>query len=250
MSLSRWVLRGLTLVAVLALMLALVAACKSSKKSDDGGGKTPAAEQSPSSNETPDGDGGGDGQSAADLEELASAAAEGATGKITYKYTTPAGDQEWTLVQRPPDSRFEMVTSVGGQESRVIVIQTEDKSYVCTSAGGSENCLVTEDTESYTAAFSPIFDVPQSIVEGIDDSAIVDQSERKIGGVNATCFTTDTTAFGGGASEVCFSDEGILLLLQGDAPGASYKFEAKSVSTDVSDADFEPPYEVIELPSG
>jgi len=251
LSLSRWVLRGLTLVAVLALMLALVAACKSSKKSDDGGGKTPAAEQSPSSNETPDGD--GDGEGLQDLKRLASEAAGGAKGKVTYEYSFEGGGQsaqaEWTLVQRPPDdTRYEIATTEGGEESRTIVIQTVANSYLCTLAGGAGTCFESDQTASYTSGFAPLFDIPQQLVTDINDIGVTDKSERKIGGVRANCFSVDTTAFGGGASEVCFSDEGMMLLLKGQAGGTSFTFEATSATTDVSDADFEPPYEVLELP--
>jgi hypothetical protein len=249
-------MNGLVLVAALALLVALLAACKSSDK-DGGDGKTPAAE-TPAADETPsdggDGDDGDGGGGLQDLERLASQAAGDFTGKITYGITTEAGgqttEQEWTLAQRPPDSRFEIVSTEGGQETRTIVIQTADKSYVCTSAGGSESCFESDQTDQYTSLFDLIFAVPQSIAGGIGDVGLVDESEREIGGVNANCFSVDTAALGGGASELCFSDEGLLLFLRGESAGSSFTYEAKSVSTDVSDADFEPPYEIFEIPTG
>ena len=252
LSLSRWAIRGLTLVAVLTLMLALVAACKSSKKSD-GDGKTPAAAESPSAEETPtNGGDGGDGgdEGLQDLERLASEAAGDFTGNVTYKYTTDAGgqttEQEWTMVQRPPsDSRFEIVTSDGGQESRTIVINTAEKAYLCTSAAGSGACFESAQTDQYTSLFDPIFDTPESIVGGIDTLGIVDKSERQIGGLSANCFSY---SLAGAESETCFSDEGLLLYLHTGVAGSSFTFEATSATTDVSDADFEPPYEVTDLP--
>jgi hypothetical protein len=243
-------------VAVLTLMLALVAACKGGKKSDSGSGKTPAAEQSPSSDETPDGGGNGDGgggddEALQDLERFASQAAEDFTGSVTYKYSTEAGgqstEQEWTYVQKPPNRRFEVLSNEGGQESRTIVISTAEKSYICTSAGGSESCLASEQTEGYTTAFAPLFDVPRDIAAGIDVLGLADHSERDIAGMHANCYSVDFAAAAGG-NDVCFSDEGLLLYLHGEAAGSSFTFEAKSASTDVSDADFEPPYEVLELP--
>ncbi len=251
MSFGRWGMKGLVLVAALALLVALLAACKSDSK----GGKTPTSDETPTASETPDdgGDGGGDG-GLQDLERLASEAAGDFTGKITYGITTEAGgqttEQEWTLAQRPPDSRFEIVSNEGGQESRTIVIQTAEKSYVCTSAGGSEVCLESDQTDQYTSLFDQIFSVPQSIASGIGDVGLVDESAREIGGVDANCFSVDTAALGGGASEICFSDEGLLLYLRGESAGSSFTYEAKSASTDVSDADFEPPYEIIEIPTG
>ena len=254
MSFGRWGIKGLVLLAALALLVALLAACGS----DSGGGKTPKAGETPSSGKTPAsgqtpaaGDGG-----LQDLADLASQAAEGMTANVTYAYTTESNgqttEQEWVMIQRPPDSRFEIVSTDGGQETRTIVIQTEGKSYICISASGSESCLTSTsgETQAQTAPFAPLFDIPQTIAGGIGDVGSVDESERDIGGVHATCFTADTAVLGGAASELCFSDEGILLFLKGDAGGYSFSFEAKSASTDVTDADFEPPYEIIEIPTG
>jgi hypothetical protein len=248
-------MKGIVLVATLALLVALLAACKSDSK--DGGDKTPSAEETPASGETPtDGGDGGDGGNGgdsglSDLERLASEAAGDFTGKITYQITTESGgqttEQEWTLAQRPPDSRFEIVSNEGGQESRTIVIQTAEKSYVCTSAGGSEICFASDQTEQYTGLFDPIFDAPQSIVQDIDNLGLGDQSERDIAGVHANCFSY---SLAGAESETCFSDEGLMLYLRTGSAGNSFTYEAKSASTDVTDADFEPPYPVTDIPTG
>ena len=65
--------------------------------------------------------------------------------------------------------------------------------------------------------------------------------------MHATCFSYSVA---GAESETCFSDEGLLLYLHSGSAGSSFTFEAKSASTDVTDADFEPPYPVTELPTG
>ena len=248
-------MKGIVVVAALALLVALLAACGS----DSGGDKTPNAGETPASGETPTdgngdgGDGGGDGggdQGLQDLERLASEATGDFTGNVTYKYTTEAGgqttEQEWTMIQRPPsDSRFEIATTEGGLESRTIVINTAEKAYLCTSAAGSGTCFESDQTDQYTSLFDPIFDTPQSIVGGIDTLGIVDESEREIGGLSANCFFY---SMAGAESETCFSDEGLLLYLHTGVAGSSFTFEATSATTDVSDADFEPPYEVTQLP--
>jgi len=247
-------MKGLVLVAALALLVALLAACKSDSK----GGKTPTSDETPAASETPDDGGGGDGDGGGDeglqdLADLASQAAEGVTANVTYQYTTEANGQtteaEWVMVQRPPDSRFEIVSTEGGLESRVIVIQTVEKSYICTSAGGSESCFESDQAESYTAGFAPLFDIPQTIAGDIGGLGAVDKSEREIAGVHANCFSADAAVLGG-ASEFCFSDEGLVLYRKYEAAGSSLTWEAKSASTDVSDADFEPPYDIIDIPTG
>jgi hypothetical protein len=66
--------------------------------------------------------------------------------------------------------------------------------------------------------------------------------------VDATCFTVRSDISGLGEGEVCFSEEGLLLLLRSETNGDSLTFEATSVSTDVTDADFELPYDILEIP--
>src|SRR3972149_3887415 len=123
---------SLALVVALAALLLLAVACKSDSKD----GKTPTSNETPEATDTPDngGDGGGGGDGGLQgLADLASQAAEGVTANVTYQYTSETNGQtieaEWVMVQRPPDSRFEIVSTEGGLEARPIVIGTADKAY-------------------------------------------------------------------------------------------------------------------------
>ena len=259
LSFGRWGKKVLFLLTALALLVALLAACRS----DSGGGKPPVTAETPTPGETAASDEtAASGQTPAngdsglrDLADLASQAVAGVTAKVTYAYTTESNgqttEQEWVMVQRPPDSRFEIHSTDGIQETRTIVIVTPDKSYTCISASGTESCLEStgDGTQALKAAFAPLFYAPQTIVGGTRDIGLVDESAREIGGLHAKCFAVDAVALGG-ASEFCFSDGGILLFLKGEVDGSSFTFEAKSASTDVTDADFEPPYDITEVPTG
>ena len=245
-------LRGLAVLLAVALLFALLAAACNGDDKD----KTPAAGETPAADETPTADGGdgdenGDGDGVSDLEALAAEAGEGVTARVTYRVTTEADGEtfegEWVLVQRPPDTRFEIAGEEGGEEFRTIIITTGGKSYLCTSAAGQESCLATE-ADAADAGASPLdllSDMPQELAE---DADLVDTSNRKIAGVDAACFTVKSGLADLGEGEVCFSDEGLLLYMSSGVDGASSVFEATSVSSDVTDADFEPPYEVVELP--
>ena len=83
----------------------------------------------------------------------------------------------------------------------------------------------------------------QTVANDISGLGAVDKSEREIAGVHANCFSADAAVLGG-ATEFCFSDEGLVLFRKYGAAGSSFTWEAKSASTDVSDADFELPYEI------
>ncbi len=94
----------------------------------------------------------------------------------------------------------------------------------------------------------PLFDIPGEIAQDVENVGLVDSSQRTIAGVDATCFTVSSALVGLGEGEICFSDDGLLLFLRSETNGDTSVFEATSVSTDVTDADFEPPYEIFELP--
>ena len=187
---------------------------------------------------------------------MAARAVAGLTVRVTYDVTSEAGGEtieaEWVVVQRPPDSRVEFSSTGGDEASRTIIISAGGNAYLCTSASGEEICLVTgtDAAEGQTAPISAFFDLSQQITEDVSAVDIVERSEREIAGLDATCFDVDSELAGLGRGEVCYSDEGLLLFLEGDVDGASSTFEATSVSTDVTDADFEPPYEIrtFELP--
>ncbi len=227
LSMGRWaMLRGFAVLLAVSL-LALLAAC--------------AGE-------------GGDDEAVGDLESLASEAAEGVVAKVTYKITTDVGgqgfEQEWLVVQRPPDSRFELSSTEGAAQFRTIIISSGGKTHLCFSNGGEESCLETsaEEAEVGTAPFDPIFDISRELAEEAEGVDIIDRSQRRIAGVDASCFMVRSALPALGDGEVCFSAEGILLLLRSELDNVSSTIEATSVSTDVTDEDFELPYELFMLP--
>ena len=171
---------------------------------------------------------------------------------MTYKFTSDAGGEvvkgEWVMVRRPPDTRFEISVVQGGGQFRTITIVSEE-SYICFSSGGQESCLASsaEEAEAGAEAFGFFFDIPRELAEGAADVDLIDRSERSIAGLDATCFTVRSDISGLGEGEVCFSEDGLLLFLHSETNGDGVTFEATSVSTDVTDADFEPPFGVIDF---
>ncbi len=232
------VLRYFTVLLAVGLLAFAGVAC------NGGGGETSQADETPAV---------GDGEGLSDLESLAAAAAEGVIAKITYRITTQGSggtfEGEAVLVQRPPDSRIEISGTEGGEEFRTIIINAGGESYICVAGGGEESCSEADEEKAgaEVASLDLLFDIPSEIAQGVEDVNIGVTSRRTIAGVNASCFTVSGTLASLGEGEVCFSDEGLLLYLQTEVDGPSSTFEATSVSTDVTDADFEPPFDVIDL---
>ena len=247
---GRFALLKLFVVLLAVGLLALAAvACSGGGDGDDTSqaGETPGADGG-------NGDEDGNGEELSGLEALAAASAEGIVAKVTYKITSEVDGEttegEWVLVQRPPDSRIEISSTEAGEEFRTIIITAGGKSYICFAVGGEESCLVTEEEEAGDEA-SPLdmlFDIPSTIAGGTAGVDIGDTSQRTIAGLDATCFTIGGGLAELGDGEICFSDEGILLYTKSEVAGLTSIIEATSVSTDVTDADFEPPYEILELP--
>lgn len=233
---------------MLALSLFAVACGGSDGDGDNGDGDNEATPtRSANDGETPtpsDGDGGS-------LVSLAELSSEGATGRVTYR-VSGAGQTagEWTVVQKPPNSRIEFASTEPGSEGRTIIIVTEDKSYVCFSASGQENCIETpsSQTQDETAPLDPLFSIPNEIIADAEAVNVLEESDRTIAGVDAKCFTVESGLADLAEGEMCFSEEGMLLYLRTGSGATEFTFEAIDASTDVSDSDFEPPYEIFDLP--
>ncbi|MBI5287529.1 MAG: hypothetical protein HY873_00995 [Chloroflexi bacterium] len=261
--------RWMALAALLTAGALVFAACDDDKKKDDGSGgdKTPAAEKTtPSDGEKTsaveptkdDGDNGGGGDSG-ELQKLADKFAA-ATFKAVYEISGDGGDSgltsgEITISKDGKDKiRFDIKSEVEGEPFEGSFIQTSTESFLCFSgdAAASLGGLLGEDAaEGICVKSAP--DDPTNPVGSLVDAfgdidvgnvEIQDKEDREIAGEDGTCYTVldnDTNE----TSTACFNDDGVLLSVES---GDSGTFVAKSVEGDVSDADFEPPYPVQEIP--
>lgn len=216
---------------------------------------------------------GGDGEEITgvavieELNALADRATEGGIAKVTYAVTTSIDDEktksEQTVVQRPPESRVDISVSTDEREADATVINDGDRLYVCLAEGGTEVCLDLESSGAATQeaiaratlhvmveqpAAVELFDMPRLVAEDTDATMPIKMSRREIAGLDATCFVQEVPDF---ETELCFSDDGLTLnwrYSEVTAEGVRRVFEATatSVSTDVTDEDFEPPYEIAE----
>jgi hypothetical protein len=215
-----------------------------------------------------DGEGDSSEKVLRDLKALADTATEGATAKVTYQVTTSIDAEttqpEQTVVQRPPETRLDISLSAHGGGSRSTVINDGDKLYVCLAEEGTKGaCLDVESASAdaqealaqagiHVPVESPteieLFDMPRLAAEGTDETLPLDSSRREVAGIDGTCFTQTSADLD---TELCFSDEGLTLywrFSQVSSEGVVHVFEATatSVSAEVTDEDFVPPYEISE----
>lgn len=229
-------------------------ACSSSNNdngnSGDNGTNEPTATEA-ADNGQPTADTSNDGGATDDLMQLAQEFG-GAEVKVDYNISTTGTDQDFsgsmTIYQKPPDS-WRMDLSVPDQ-GNVTFISSGGTSYMCADQGGEGACFSSAIDQSIGGPFLTLFNDPADFENEINSAfggANVDKSSRQIAGQDATCFSASDDQ---GQAEYCFRDDGVLLLAHasGSTFGADGEFslEATNVGS-VSDSDFEPIYDVMDL---
>ena len=234
-----------------AVALLLVAACGGDdEKTDEGGGEPTATRESGDGDETPtpdSGDGDG-GDAASDLSALAADYGD-FTGVVKYETSRFEGDSftSMTIYKDGSLSRVDYVGAVGSGS----FITNEDGSFVC----AENQCIQfsagqgVDPTAALTAFISAesVQKAYGDVPEGVD----VEKSSEEIAGVDATCYKysgdIDESAVGDESGEICFSESGLLLRLDFSGTSGGGKFEAVEAEEGVSDTDFEPPFDVVDL---
>lgn len=242
-----------------AIALLAFAACGGGDDDDSGGTATA----------TPDGGGGSSGHATqqptdegdssddpfADLGDLSNNLEE-ATGKVAYTQTETDADgnvttSTFTIYSKPPNSRWD-TGDPDDPSAATITISTADTTYVCTVA--DETCVSFPGGGGGAGLFGGLFSaqVITAYVAAFDAAGIdVNQGSEDIAGSDASCFSWDEDVSNDiTKGKMCFNDAGQLVLLESEeSDGSKSSMRATEYSEDVPDSDFEPPYDVTELPS-
>jgi hypothetical protein len=167
---------------------------------------------------------------------------------VTYTDTSSSGSTSTiTLYSKAPNTRYDTLDSDGSTSS---YIETPETTYICTSS--DQTCIAQPGSGTASAGlglFGGLFSstyvdvlVAAAQAGGVD----ISKSNETIAGTNASCFEGTSS---GSTEKFCFSDSGVLLeTLTTDSSGTS-GLTATSFSSDVSDADFLPPYPVTTIPA-
>ena len=233
------------LIVVALLAAGFVVACGGD--SDDNG--EPDSDE-PTAEQPVDGDGDDDGDDGDVSGDLRAFADRFGIPEVTieYKLTASGGDDDFegtmTLYLKPPDAwRMDLANPDGD----IALINDGSTTYLCASEGGEGQCFESPIDDALPIPFLNIFTDPGGFDDLIGTSlgaVDVSQSSREIAGQDATCFEVSGEFDGdSGEAEYCFRDDGVLLLLR----ASNSSLEATSVSDSVSDEDFEPIYDVLDL---
>jgi hypothetical protein len=249
---SRWLLVLLSMLAALTLILS---ACGGDDDDDDGGddgGEPTVTEATDGDNDSGDdsGDDGGDGDSLSELEKLAGSG-EDVPGVVTYQIKSEGqADSTWKVYSSGDGkSRIDFES----EDGVFVTITTPEASYTCTESAGTGMCFEGEGGEG-SNPFAGLFGQygsADSVTNFLDayGGTDADTSTEEIAGVDAACYSVsgDLTS-DEGTAKWCYSDNGLLLLSSYDYSSGDFEMKAIEYSEDVSDGDFEPPYDITDIP--
>lgn len=257
-------LRRLFAVGVLVIVGGLLfMACGDSEEPSDTSETAPAGptEDGGQGNEGND-DGGGDDNNgnSGDADELRAAVERfiDATFTATYEVTTTdtTAPQTMTMYRDGNERfRFDMAGVVDGQPFEGSFITTADSSLIC-STGDEFAGLPGVDPNAEGVCFENSFGSEGNPFADVEDFlgdfesgqiTVLSKENRQIVGQDATCYETRDAQEE--VSTVCLGDEGILLEAVSGTGVDAFTMTATEVSAEVSASDFEPPYEVVELPT-
>jgi hypothetical protein len=236
--------------AILLLLLVTAACGGDDEKTDEGGSEPTTTASNEGGDETPEAteETGGGNDGASDLRALAAEYGD-FTGVVKYE-TTGFGGDAFTSMTIYRDGALSRVDYEGAEGSGSFITNA-DGSFVC----AENQCIKypagqgVDPTAAFTAFISA--DSIEAAYGDIPDGVDVEKSSEEVAGTDATCYTysgdLDDTEAGDESGEICFAESGLLLRLDFSSASGSGAFEAVEASEDVADADFEPPFDVVDL---
>lgn len=164
-------------------------------------------------------------------------------GRIEIRSSiTNEGTGEGTLYLDPPRYR----TDFGGGDLRVLT--TPEGSYTCMALEGDGYCLSNEAQDGDIAFGEALSLDPRGIAALAEEfeGAEVEVTGARIADREATCFTASNLSEEADKTSLCFDVGGALLLWSEQSDDTTFEIRATQISDEVSDADFELPYEIRE----
>jgi hypothetical protein len=248
------------MVLLVALGGTLLFACGGSDDDGDDNGSEPTADATMDDGANPtddgaeptdDGSDSGNGDTNSELRELAGKMAD-QEAHVAYTFSSTGGGTDstgtFTLFWRPPD-QWRLDIDMDG--TTVTSISKEGTTYFCSDDGsGGGSCFASPTGLplpflSYFTDPDALTDLVDTEISGVD----FDKSSDSIAGQDVTCYSAEGTVEGqSGSGEYCFNDDGLLMRVSGESAGSTFELEASTVEGAVSDADFELPYDVIDIP--
>lgn len=244
---------SILLVILLVAFSIVLAGCK-----EDVAKQTATKSSSPSAGSSGEAQASSSGSSEADVEK-ASAGGDWADKfsslaamkknlefSVTYDYSmvdeSTNAIESYTMTQYFAKNKYRMDSKIGLNEMSIFMV--DNKFTTCNKQDGAWQCFIMpsdEKQEDPTSQFSAIEDNPS-------DTDATYAGTKSIAGTTAYCYNVKWSVPGEvGEIEVCYSKEGVPLYMKTVAGESKTELKATKYSTSVSDSDFEPPAEPMDM---
>ncbi|MEK7863131.1 MAG: hypothetical protein AAB295_07710 [Chloroflexota bacterium] len=162
---------------------------------------------------------------------------------MTYKVSSKSAagsidgvTQTW--YSKPPKLRMDSFVLSTGPVPDVSVFILENGVFTCGSSGGTPFCM-TMPADQAAQARQPL-EVQSQFAAASADVDVTPKGSRQIAGQQATCFEMRHKTLGAEGT-LCYTAQGVALLIAYKVAGTEANLEATAYSTVVSDDDFKLP---------
>jgi hypothetical protein len=264
-------LGGFALAGFLTLSLAFAACSGNDSESDDNNGDEPTATTEAATTPTsgaddgndtptpggdedptnePSDDNGDDGDSPLDRIREAAEGEEPQTYRLVYDMTAEDMTIRLTIASKPPLRMIKLEDKSTETDDVLVVIVDEESNYFCTSEGDSGQCIQSAGQEGPFGSLDEflVIDASRELEElaAEDDVELERIGDRTVAGQDAECYAYQSAE---GDGELCIGkDSNIVLAIDAIGPeGDPVRMEVVEYSDSPEDAEFEPPYPVIDF---
>ncbi|MFO8016437.1 MAG: hypothetical protein R6U32_05010 [Candidatus Woesearchaeota archaeon] len=171
---------------------------------------------------------------------------------VDYEYSTSGMDEdvsgEMALYLDSPKQRIDSKFEMNGQKMEARTYIEGDGYTVCFQQDGEWTCMEMDMSQykSQSSAGSQATSGAQGAEENPSDYNINPAGTRNIAGETAYCFEVQPKD-SEGTTTACYNNDGVMLYAQYEGPDYTVTSEAMDYSMSVSDSDFVPPAEPMDM---
>lgn len=151
-----------------------------------------------------------------------------------------------TLASRDRQERIGLTGDLGGDQGSFIAIHSGPANFLCIEGRGDSACLKTKADEAAPLQVPSVFKL-EGLLDRLANAGgdVREVGGQQIAGYDGRCFEAGSQS---GNGLVCIAEaENLVLLVNGHFQGADFEVRLQEY-TQPTDADFEPPFPVTELP--
>lgn len=157
-------------------------------------------------------------------------------------------DGTLTVAARPPQQRAGISGKIGGDQGSFIVIQDGAGGFMCIEGQGDSTCLRTQSNGQSPIPVPSVLSF-EKILQRIAQAPggnVREVAGQTVAGRPGRCFEVRTSD---GSGLVCVQEsEALVLLVDGQFGGTRVNLQLREYTTSPGDAEFAPPFPVVELP--